>query len=86
MTDTALKAFLVAAFLPYAKAFADKPVSVKFSVTCAANQVEGTLTLAPDDYALVHEGSMVEVDIGRAFRVLSSWNDPRTPSLVIESA
>lgn len=86
MTDADLKALLTAAFLPYAKAFADKPASAKFTVSCTANQVEGTLTLAAEDYALIHEGSMADVDIGRAFRVLSSWSDPRTPSLVIEAA
>lgn len=86
MTDAALQALLKTAFLPFAKGFADEPSAVKLTIACTPYQVEGTLTLASADYDLVHQGSMAEVDLGRAFRVLASWNDPRSPSLAIESA
>ena len=86
MTDSDLTALLAAAFLPYAKGFADDKNAVRLTVSCSTYQVEGTLTLSAADYAVLHQGAHTEVDVERAFRMLSSWNDERTPSLVIESA
>jgi hypothetical protein len=84
MPDQDLVMLLEKAFLPYARAYAaEDPGAVELDVVCTATQVRGTLRYAQLDHDALSSGSMAEVDIGRAFRALASWNDGRQPSLVI---
>jgi hypothetical protein len=84
MSDADLKILLEKAFLPYARGYATNPdeVDLEFSVT--PTQVHGTLRYGADDYEAVTSGSLAEVDIQRAFRTLTNWNDGRRPSLSVE--
>ena len=87
MPDQDLVALLENAFLPYARAYAaDSPEAVELDVVCTPTQVRGTLRYAQVDHDALSSGSMTEVDIGRAFRALASWNDGRQPSLVIRAS
>ncbi|HVU03464.1 MAG TPA: hypothetical protein VHE30_17010 [Polyangiaceae bacterium] len=85
MTDAELTTFLNGAFVPYARGFAADPGAVRLAVVCTPYQVEATLTFAKADFDVIHQGAHTDVDIGRAFRVLVSWNDERAPSLEIVS-
>lgn len=84
MPDQDLVTLLENAFLPYARAYAaEDPGAVELDVVCTVTQVRGTLRYAQADHDALSAGSLTEVDIGRAFRALASWNDGRQPSLVI---
>jgi len=86
MTDQELTLALTEAFLPFAKGLATKPGSVTLGVTCSAADVHGVLSYAPEDHVALTQGSMADVDLGRAFRFLAQWLDGRRPSLVVQAA